>query len=164
MFRTVFFIAMVVLMSACNDSSKIPPPPGEPCEGINLSSLPIITHGFSEKDYVNVKIRTFVKNSAFDSLVNEFTIPLAEVTDDERIERYIRLPEDLTTNFDWKFIFSDSLSYEISEMKTEWVPRFCQAFCGYECTLSSFKLNGKSDEGMGNIFFKEPDFEYPWEK
>ena len=125
----------------------------------------IITHGFYENEFDSILVETYSKNSDFDEKISEQqTEQLGKVYDSERVARSFNLPKTITTKYDLKIIFNDSLSYQITEMKTEWIPRWCQSFCGYERTLSSFKLNGKLDEKQSNISIKEPNFKYPWNK
>lgn len=156
----MLIILSFVLLS-CNNSGEIPPPPEEPCEGIDLWNLPVITHGFYEGKFDSVLVEIYSKNSSFDKKINEYRLELGKVNDVERISRSFNLPKTITTHYDLKIVFSDSLSYKITEMKTEWIPRWCQSFCGYQCTLSSFKLNGKLAGNQSNIFIKEPNFKYP---
>ena len=120
--------------------------------------MPIITHGFDENEFDSVVVETYSKNSGFDEKISKHRLKLGKVNDSQRIARSFNLPKTITTIYDLKIVFSDSLSYRITDIKTEWVPRWCQSFCGYECTLSSFKLNGKLDESQSNILIKEPSF------
>jgi hypothetical protein len=162
--NTLLIISAIITLFSCNNSSEIPPAPKEPCKGINIWNLPVITHGFYEHEFDSVLIETYANNSHFDEKFSEYSIELGKVRDSERVARSFNLPKAITTNNDLKIIFSDDLSYKVTEMKTEWIPRWCQSFCGYSCTLSSFKLNGKLDQSGGNIRIKAPNFTYPWEK
>lgn len=154
----------MTLLLSCGGSDHIPPPPTEKCENISIDNLPVITYGFYPDSYDSVIIESFVKNSKFDSLLNRFTIKLSSVSDKERVERDFSLPKQITTVSDIKMTFNHTLVYKITEIKTAWVPRWCQSFCGYECTMSSFKLNDSLDNDGGNIFIEEPNFKYRWEK
>jgi hypothetical protein len=108
-----------------------------------------------------VIIQTYRKNSTFDSLVASYKVELRSIVDTQRQERSLYFPKEITTNSDLKIIFNDSLEYRITDFKTDWVPRWCNDFCGYECTITTFKMNGILDDRMSNMLIKEPSFKYP---
>ncbi len=159
----ITIISLTILLS-CGGSNDIPPPPTEKCENISIDNLPVITHGFYPDTYDSVVVETFLKNSNFDSLLKRYKIKLTSVMDKERVQRDFALPKDITTATDIRFTFNDSLEYKITDIQKGWVPRWCQSFCGYECTMTSFKINDSLDNDGGNIFIEEPNFKYPWEK
>lgn len=156
-------IVCFVFLLSCRDE-KIPPPPAEPCKNISMADLPVITHGFYPGKYDSVLIQCYAKNSAFDSLLVQRSVALSPVNDQERMERDFTIPEDFTSAYDMKFVFADSLVYRLTEMEPGWIPRWCNSFCGYECTLLSFKINDSLNADAGNIYLQEPSFRYPWEK
>lgn len=164
--KNLFFNLLIFgCVCSCNSlTGEIPPPPVEPCTNIELFSLPLITHGFIGKEYDTVVIQTYRKNEMFDSLVRSYRVELRSVRDTQRQERSLNFPREITTSSDLKIIFNDSLEYRITDIKTDWVPRWCNDFCGYECTITSFKINDSLDADLGNIFIKEPSFKYPWDK
>lgn len=156
-------IISTILLLSCSCSNDISSMPTEKCENIPIDCLPIITHGFHTDVYDSVIVETFVKNSNFDTLLNSYVLKLSNIRDIQRIDRQISLPKEITTGMDFKIAFNPNLVYKITEIQTSWVPRWCHDFCGYQCTMTSFKIND-SLYGTGNIFIQEPNFKYPWEK
>jgi hypothetical protein len=162
--KQYLYVNSLVLLFSCAGSNNIPPPPTEKCENISLDNLPVITHGFYSDTYDSVIVETFVKNSKFDTLLKKYVLKLSSIRDKERVERDFSLPKEITTGTDIKISLNDSLIYKITEIQTAWVPRWCQSFCGYECTMTSFKINDSIDNDGGNIFIEEPNIKYPWGK
>lgn len=132
--------------------------PSEPCENIDLSNLPIIMRGFAPENYNSVSIETYRKNSKFDSLISVFYLNIDKPNKMRKNERMLRLPAEITTGYDWNIVFNDSLSYKLTEMTTEWEPRWCESFCGYACTLNSYKLDGELDDRASNIHLEAPAY------
>ncbi len=166
--KNYLFLLGAAFLTSCNvheehkPKPKIETPPTEPCENVSWASFPIITHGYTAEKFDTVIIMTYIKNSNFDSLVSTFTLMnTGEIYDKEGKAKSFSLPKEITSNFDMLIIIGKEDSYKITEVKTDWVPRMCQSFCGYECTITNFLVNGHGEGG--NIILKNPDFEFPYE-
>ena len=155
----LFFILVSIVLISCN--SNTPTPPKEKCENISIAHLPITTHGFPVSKFDT--ILCFVNNQSGQT-IDTLKLKLSNVRDKERLARSISLPESFTTKNNIELHFNDTLIYKISNFKTDWVPRYCQKFCGYQCTFTTFDINGITDSSGSNIHIKNPSFNYPWEK
>jgi hypothetical protein len=138
-------------------SSKIPDPPTEPCENVSWSTFPASTEGYQSHRFDTIIIQTYVKNTHFDSLIKTFKVLNSiHYRDAPKYRRGFSFPDEITSEFDLLIVIGKKDRYEITEVKTEWIPRYCQSFCGYDCTITTFLVNGQRDGG--NISLKNPDF------
>lgn len=165
-------LVSIIVFSSCNEREKeklnpiekpdIDNPPTEPCENISWASLPMRTHGYTAEKFDTVIVKTYIKNSNFDSLVSTFEVLNDRESNDKiRQEKGFSLPKEITTDFDLLIVMGKRDNFKITEIQTDWVARYCQSFCGYECTITHYLLNGQGEGG--NVVLKNHDFEYPWE-
>ena len=160
------FLSGMIFLNSCNpDDGNNPKPnretrPTEPCKNVSWASFPVITHGYKGDEFDTVIVKTYIKNSHFDSLVSAFIIlNNRKIEDKEGQTKSFSMPKEVTSNFDLWIEIGKRDHYKITEVQTDWIPRMCQSFCGYECTITTFLVNGQREGG--NISLKNPDFEYP---
>jgi len=139
---------------------QVPEPPSEPCKNVSWRSFPTSTDGYQSHRFDTITIQTYVKNSHFDSLIKTFKVlNTNHYQDNPKYRRGFSFPDEVTSEFDLLIIIGKKDRYKITEVTTKWIPRMCQSFCGYDCTITTFLLNGQSEGG--NISLKNPYFEYP---
>lgn len=156
----LLILLSIALLSSCHENpNRDNIPPTEPCTNLSWSTSSVGTHGYVAEKFDTVIIQTYVKNSHFDSLVATFKVlNNGEINDKQRQSKSFSLPEEITTDFDLLIVMGKRDSFEITKVKTGWVPRMCQSFCGYSCTITTLLINGER-EGW-RIFLRNPNFEY----
>nr|WP_294860778.1 hypothetical protein [uncultured Fluviicola sp.] len=141
-------------------SFQVPGPPAEPCENVSWSAFPANTDGYQSHRFDTITVQTYVKNSHFDSLIKTFKVlNTSHYRDDPKYRRGFSFPDEITSEFDLLITIEKKDHYKITEVKTKWIPRYCQSFCGYECTITTFLVNGQREGG--NLSLKNPDFKFP---
>lgn len=160
----LFYILFGFLFQACTETKSTEKPqshkaPTERCENVSWGQFPAITHGFHTKEFDTVTIETYIKNTNFDSLVSSFKVLNdAKSYGNDAYQKGFSFPKEVTSAFDL-FISIGKEKYRITDVKTDWVPRMCQSFCGYDCTITNFEVNGQ--RSGGNIILRNPHFESP---
>jgi len=135
-----------------NESRKWPK---EPCKEVSWSSTPCITHGFIGHKYDTVILKTYEKNSKFDHFLKQYTVIQDKVSDKRRKERGFSFPDEITSNFDIKICFKDSLIYNITNVKAG----NYRVYQGWICGVLGFEVNGESF-GHGNIILNHPNYTF----
>mgnify|MGYP001226036712 FL=1 len=149
--KYLILIITLILFSCGSASHK---KPTEKCKELHLNNGAIYTYGFNHQKFD--KIQLTVKDSV-NKIDTSFQVKLSEIRDSSLNRRDIDLYLNVKTNHKIELNFGDSFTYEISDIKTEWIARYCHDFCGYECILSNCSIDGKIDSS-GLINIKHPQF------
>lgn len=165
MLRTVLILFLFAVLASCSNT-PIPPPPTEPCDCVEMSTYPVITNGFIGSEFDTVTIQRYYKNSKFDSLLEEYKVAIDVMSSREedvsRARRTMDFPRGITSCNDYVFIFADSTRFAVDSIQPMWVKRYCNEFCGYDCTIVSYRM-ADSTYYDANIGLQHPEYKFPWE-
>lgn len=157
------FVLIFVSIFSCSDPYNSPEYDflTKRCE-MSIESLMIITYGFHPDTYDSVLLQTFKNNSRFDTLIKTYKIPFGEITDTLKLTRELKLHPKIGTDTDLKIVFSDGLTYKITEILTFYIGTGCPPNICFECGFGPFKVNNKETSSK-EIIIQRPGFKYSWE-